>query len=83
MAGYSQLVAIVRLVIPQALKVERFLRVSGSGILHYLATFAIAKAIRIFEGSECSWKNDKPGECDPGVKRSEVVIQTWSFVSLE
>jgi hypothetical protein len=30
MAGYSQLVAIVRLVIPRALKVEGFLRVSGS-----------------------------------------------------
>jgi hypothetical protein len=30
MAGYSQLVAIVRLVIPRALKVEGFPRVSGS-----------------------------------------------------
>jgi hypothetical protein len=83
MAGYSQLVAIVRLVIPRALKVEGFPRVSGSGILHYLATFAIAKAVRIFEGSECSRESDEPGEYDPGVKRSEVVVQTWSFVSLE
>jgi hypothetical protein len=30
MAGYSQLVAVVRLVIPRALKVEGFLKVSGS-----------------------------------------------------
>jgi hypothetical protein len=30
MASYSQLIAIVRLIIPRALKVEGFLRVSGS-----------------------------------------------------